>query len=365
MLALWGVADRRLTTHSRMALVLAPVVLFLVWFLAAGWAYATGHAYGAEYRMVVTTGGDVSSSRFAVWSNTLALIAQEPWTGVGPGEFNLAWTLSAFPDRPTAFFDHSHNIVLQLMVELGVPLGTIVLALLSLSLHLAVRRAWSTPGELGVVKRTACMLVLLVGLHSLLEYPLWYAYFLLPAAFAWGIALFRTRADIIDVEPQESTVRSTRLLWTAAGTAMVLGACAAALDYWHVAAIYDPPENAAPLEDRIVRGQRSPLFGHHADYAAATAFGPPNAPLSPSQELAFRRAPHQLLDVRLMIAWSQALAAQGDLDKARWLAARIREFRNPGADEYFAPCQEPAQAAQAFQCQPPTREVHWREFTRR
>ena len=155
------------------------------------------------------------------------------------------------------------------------------------------------------------------------------------------------------------------MLWTAAGTAMVLGACAAALDYGRVAAIYDPPENAAPLEDRIVRGQRSPLFGHHADYAAATAFGPPKAPLSPSQELAFRRAPHQLLDVRLMIAWSQALAAQGDLGKARWLAARIREFRNPGADEYFAPCQEPAQAAQAFQCQPPTREVHWREFTRR
>ncbi len=111
-------------------------------------------------------------------------------------------------------------------------------------------------------------------------------------------------------------------------------------------------------------GQRSPLFGHHADYAAATAFGEPHAPLSPPQQLAFKRAPHQLLDVRLMIAWSQALAAEGEVDKARWLAARIREFRNPGADEYFAPCQDPAQAALAFQCQPPTREVHWREFTR-
>jgi hypothetical protein len=149
------------------------------------------------------------------------------------------------------------------------------------------------------------------------------------------------------------------------GFAMAIGAAAAVLDYRHVVAIYDPPDNAAPLEDRIARGQRSPLFGHHADYAAATAFGPPQAPLSPSQELAFRRAPHQLLDVRLMIAWSQALAAQGDLDKARWLAARIREFRSPGADEYFAPCGDPAQAAQAFQCQLPTRMMHWREFTQR
>ena len=33
------------------------------------------------------------------------------------------------------------------------------------------------------------MLVVVVGLHSLLEYPLWYAYFLLPTAFALGLAL--------------------------------------------------------------------------------------------------------------------------------------------------------------------------------
>jgi hypothetical protein len=146
---------------------------------------------------------------------------------------------------------------------------------------------------------------------------------------------------------------------------MLVGALGAMLDYWRVIVIYDPPENAAPLEERIARGQRSPLFGQHADYAAATAFGEPKAPLSPSQELAFKRAPHQLLDIRLMIAWSQALAAQGELDKARWLAARIREFRNPGSDEYFAPCSDPALAAKAFQCQPPTRVVDWREFVQR
>ena len=112
-------------------------------------------------------------------------------------------------------------------------------------------------------------------------------------------------------------------------------------------------------------GQRSLLFGHHADYAAATAFGEPKAPLSPSQKLAFARAPHHLLDIRLMIAWAQALAAEGKLDQARWLAARIREFRNPGSDEFFAPCAEASQAAGAFQCQPPERVWHWREFVAR
>jgi hypothetical protein len=241
-----------------------------------------------------------------------------------------------------------------------------VVGLLVLSLMRAWRGASACEGHEGVDRRVAFMLLLMIGLHSMLEYPLWYDYFLLPAAFACGMAL-SPRPSVAAARGAAVPPRaagSTSGLLTLAGCVMVLGAFAASLDYRSAALIYSPPEIAAPLEERILRGQRSPLFGHHADYAAATAFGEPQAPLPPSQQLAFRRAPHQLLDVRLMIAWSQALAAEGELDKARWLAARIREFRNPGADEFFAPCQRPEQAAAAFQCQPPQRAVNWREFTR-
>ena len=67
--------------------------------------------------------GDISSSRFGIWRNTLALIRAHPWLGVGFGEFNFAWTLTPFPGRPVAFFDHTHNLPLQLAVELGLPLA--------------------------------------------------------------------------------------------------------------------------------------------------------------------------------------------------------------------------------------------------
>jgi O-antigen ligase len=362
LLALWGLSDRRLPRHARVTLGGSPVLFALVWFVMAAWAHATGHVFGAEGHVAVGGAGDISSSRFAIWSNTLAMIAREPWIGVGFGEFNIAWTLSAFPARPTAFFDHSHNLPLQLLVELGIPLGTLVIVLLLVALVQAGHRAWTCEGDEALARRAAFMIVLMIGLHSLLEYPLWYAYFLLPTAFAWGFAL--SRPALSRPEPPYPNASGSRTL-SLAGLAMTIGAAAAVLDYWRVVVIYDPPERAAPLEERIERGQRSPLFGQHADYAAATAFGEPKVPLSPSQQLAFRRAPHQLLDVRLMIAWSQALAAEGEIDKARWLAARIREFRNPGADEFFAPCQQPELAAQAFQCQPPQRELHWREFTER
>jgi hypothetical protein len=363
-LALWGFLDRRLSRWTRWALLVSPLLFAAMWFGTAAWSHATAHTFGAEGRFAFGS-GDISSSRFAIWSNALSMIGNEPWTGVGFGEFNLAWTLSAFPDRPRAFFDHTHNLPLQLIVELGVPLGSLVFVLLLVAMAQARQRAWACEGDEGVAKRAAFMIVLMVGLHSMLEYPLWYAYFLLPTAFAWGFALAKPTVSVDRAAISGDATPSASRALALAGLAMTIGATAAMLDYRSVVVIYDPPEDPAPLEERIVRGQRSLLFGQHADYAAATAFGEPKAPLSPSQELAFKRAPHQLLDIRLMIAWSQALAAQGELDKARWLAARIREFRNPGADEYLAPCQRPEEAARAFQCQPPTRVVHWREFVRR
>jgi O-antigen ligase len=366
VLAAWGLLDRRLSRQARVALMVSPLVFAAMWWGMTAWAHGGSHAFGGEGRLSLDSGGDISSSRFAIWSNALTLLAREPLAGVGFGEFNIAWTLTELPNRPTAFFDHTHNLPLQLFVELGLPLGLLVTGLLLTALVQAQRRAWSHDGNAGITHRAAFMIVLMIGLHSLLEYPLWYAYFLLPTAFAWGYALTRPAAvaGANDAKSPAAAPPGGNRALAATGLAMALGAAAAVLDYRQVGVIYDPPEIAAPLEERIVRGQRSPLFGHHADYAAATAFGEPKAPLSPSQQLAFRRAPHQLLDVRLMIAWSQALAAEGELDKARWLAARIREFRNPGADEFFEPCQRPDQAAR-FQCKPPQRVVNWREFVQR
>ena len=60
---------------------------------------------------------------------------------------------------------------------------------------------------------------------------------------------------------------------------------------------------------------------------------------------AFRRAPHYLLDARLMMAWAKAFDERGETDKARYVAARLREFRNEQADEFFAPCTARSAAA--------------------
>jgi hypothetical protein len=433
LLALWGALDKRLARPTRALLLAAPLAYALAWGGMAAWAQVSERAFAGAARLAET---DISSSRFAIWSNTLALIAQQPWTGVGWGSFNLAWTLTPFPGRPTAFFDHTHNLPLQLLVELGLPLGLLVLGLLLVPLGRAAWAAWCAPRAAGdgvnarcpphglapdpalhTARRGALMLVVMIGLHSLLEYPLWYAYFLLPAAWALGFALppqagaalrrphglHQPPGAVQAVQAAQAAEapgatdasgpalragqapQASRALQVLAAL-LLLGTLVAVLDYVRVASIFAPRPGAAPLVQRIEQGQRSLFFAHHADYAAATTplpglVGPDGATGLAAQLQAYDRASHFLLDTRLMRGWAEALHEAGQDDAARHLAARLREFRKPEATAFFAVCEPVAAGASAaaaaaavggaaagsaavpaFPCLPPAQPVPWRAF---
>ena len=202
------------------------------------------------------------------------------------------------------------------------------------------------------------MLVLLTGLHSLVEYPLWYAYFLLPTALAWGLVLglpAARRPGLPDPAAAAGVPDSASAAGMLAGLVMAAAGLLAVLDYQRAVVIYAPTDGSGSLATRIARGQMSPLFAHHADYAAATNAVPPA-----SRALGLVRATHALLDTRLMMAWSSALAEAGHVDEARWVAQRLRDFRNPDAAEFFAPCSSGPQAGQPFQCQAPLQAHSWR-----
>jgi hypothetical protein len=64
---------------------------------------------------------------------------------VGYGEFNLAWTLTPFPGRPIAFFDHTHNLPLQLAGGAGPAAGCAVLGCCWQRLALHGALAWRAP----------------------------------------------------------------------------------------------------------------------------------------------------------------------------------------------------------------------------
>lgn len=353
LLAVWGLLDKRLSRQTRALLLLAPVAYALLWAGTSAWADHGNHVFGGETRF--STKGDISSSRYGIWSNTLALIATHPWAGVGFGEFNFAWTLTPFPGRPVAFFDHTHNLILQFAVELGVPLAALVLALLLWALYRALRARADADLAQAPLRRAAFMMVLLILVHSLLEYPLWYAYFLLPAAFAFGLCA--VEAGEAPAPAAAASDRTRPLLL--ASMLLMFGSFASVVDYMRVVVIFAPPADAPPLAQRITDGQRSVFFAHHADYAAATTSDHPSDVL-PS----FLRASHYLLDARLMQAWATALNEAGEVERARYIAARLREFKNEQAEPFFAVCDEAPKTGTKlpFQCAVPKRRFGYEDF---
>ena len=337
----------RLSPFTRGLLLAMPVIYAIGWAGLTVWAHEGHHAFGGEARLAES---DISGSRFGIWANALSMIAQQPWLGVGFGEFNFAWTLTPFPGRPTAFFDHTHNLPLQLAVELGVPLALLVMGLLVHALWCAWRAGAEASGGEGVAVASAFVMVLMMALHSLLEYPLWYAYFLLPAAWALGFALGEAAPD----------ARRANDRWLfVASMLLAVGGVLSVADYERVVAIFSADDDK-PLAQRIAIGQRSVLFSHHADYAAATTTDTPGEAMP-----AFAGAAHYLLDTRLTTAWARAYAERGDLERARYIAQRLREFRKTDSEEFFAPCNDPKVRPKPFQCDAPHTTLTWRDFARR
>jgi len=348
LLVLWGMLDRSLSLRTRRLLWLTPLIVAANWAFMAAWAQYSGQVFGAESRVAEGAG---SPARVQILGNALELLRMNWLTGVGWGEFNFAWMMTPFPVR-MELHDHCHNLVLQLLVELGAPLGLLVLGFLGWAIWQAWRRAAMASTEEAPMLRPVLMLLAVILFHSLLEYPLWYAHFLLPSAFALGLCLGPAAS--------EETLR--RVPAGAFQLTALLAVCAvllAAVDYRGVAAIYTDLGDSAPLENRILRGQRSVFFSTNADYASATTL-----PASPANLAAAQRVSHSFIDSRLMMAWATSLHLKGDTDRARYLVARMKELSLSDAGEWLAVCDAPRPATEEppFQCLPPQRSYHFREM---
>ena len=207
------------------------------------------------------------------------------------------------------------------------------------------------------------MIVLLVALHSLLEYPLWYGYFLLPAAFALGLNIgsesHRAGSLVHDSDApfvQRDSSSSSLLI---CGALMVAGSIHAVLDYGRVAVIFQPGGSTMTLPERIEDGKRSVYFAHHAYYAEATTAAQGSQVMP-----AFDVASYFLLDTRLMMAWARAYAQAGDLARARHLSDRLREFHNAASSAFFEECDKPRAEglARPFQCEASSASLDHRDF---
>lgn len=122
-----------------------------------------------------------NNGRLAIWGQTLAAIGQAPWWGYGWNQTAAAQAVGALAYPGTLSFSNAHSLVLDLLAWVGVPLGAGLTGAL-------IWWAWSRMRRSNNVPTLYALAMLLpVAVHSLLEFPFAYAYFLIAAGLLVGV----------------------------------------------------------------------------------------------------------------------------------------------------------------------------------
>jgi Virulence factor membrane-bound polymerase, C-terminal/O-Antigen ligase/Protein glycosylation ligase len=266
--------------------IYAVVVALMPWF-----ASLVGNASTGLWGRASENAG--SSSRLWLYSNVLELIAQKPWLGWGWRELAYAHYSTPFDQRFGELLDNAHNLPLHLAVELGVPFALLFCGSV---LWWIVRSApWR---ETDATRQLAWGVLMLIGVHSMVEYPLWYGPFLMTLGLCIGLL---QPVNLVQEKSMRGTFMQATLppdisipnrplaQWNIAGAAikgvavcLLVFAGYAAYDYHRVSQIYLDVASRSSLYsgDALGHAQRSVLFQRQARFAelVTTPVTPASAP---------------------------------------------------------------------------------------
>lgn len=248
------------------------MVLFAGGFAAALWlASLPGleSAGGSDTVSQRLAGGEGSASarsldfRLQIARESWEMFVQAPWLGVGWGQFPWndfeyralhARAITTWP------FNHAHNIVLHLLAETGLA-GTLLIA--------GAAALWLRSLKHAVIDPAHWWLAALIGviaLQSLVEHPLWYAYFLGMAAVALGLLAtgdFRARLERVGAP--------LIALLIAAGSVYAVSVLDNYRHFERLFARGAAAPGTAAFSATVGRAHREPALEPYAELAIATA----------------------------------------------------------------------------------------------
>ncbi|OTG67154.1 O-antigen ligase family protein [Acinetobacter silvestris] len=143
--------------------------------------------------------------RLDMWSQMLVAISEQPWLGYGWNQTGIA-QITAFDVYPShEWIKSAHNVILDLLVWNGIPIGALILLYLTCWLY------WLNKGVQDLESVIAILMVCAILIHALLEFPIHYAYFLLPLGFLLGVIQARY-ARLPSITVNVSIVRGVFIL---------------------------------------------------------------------------------------------------------------------------------------------------------
>ena len=307
----WAEAPRKRTLPIAFGTLLA----YLCASLLLPWLVETIH--GVEGQTALARFGQQEGcwSRRVLWANVAHLISLAPWAGWGWGNLDYAHYITLYPgERFCDILDNAHNLPMHLAVELGVPAALLTCGAMAWLVARAAPWRAADPDH-----RLAWMVLAVIGLHSLVEYPLWYAPFQTAAGLALALVVLMPHRLEAGSSRRKHTLRCG--LAAALSVAVVL----AWHDYRAVSQAYLPYESR-DAGTRDLPAHAPPPWSPFRDYAlfAATT----TTPLSTANAKALAAAAEDLLDYspepKVIEILIESLLLAGRDAEATFHAARYR-----------------------------------------
>jgi O-antigen ligase len=256
--------------------------------------------------------------RLELWGEAWQMFLTAPVLGAGFGQFawhHFLYQAAAGAPAGAGLYSHSHNIVLQLLAETGL-VGALVIVGAVLVWLADLRRVKLDPAWWWLLS-----LLAVIGIHSLLEYPLWYAYFLGPAGLLLGVGA----QHAISVR-YPGVARAAVALAVLAGCVNLAAVIPAYRDFERLVFRPGPPAAHASTDqgfgEALMKVHGEPLLRPYVELAIA--YGVSVDPLHVRDKLelvtrAMHFAPVQVVVFRqalLLALAGQAEAARAQLDRS-------------------------------------------------
>jgi O-antigen ligase len=253
--------------------MVGQLILYVAWAVLLPYL-ARLHGFG------FLTGADrimqsAQDARLTIWRDSLYLIMERPWTGWGWREFAFARYQTLLQVHDYGLVEHAHNLLLQVAVEFGLPAAIVLISFAAYALFKG--RAWQPdeqykgdrPKSKSGRQFAWLIVVLIVGIHSQLEYPLWHYGFLFISGAAVGYLLPAVR-----IRNQSSYVKRFECTLPYLVSVGLLGVCATAwAQYDRLLPLYSLPfTNNLQLKrqlhmEAIQRAESAWLFRGALDFA--------------------------------------------------------------------------------------------------
>jgi len=146
---------------------------FLPLLLTVQGVIGLGSATAVSSAQRLATEGSYDPVRLTLWRAAFDIFNGHRWLGAGFDSYSREFfaRIDRFPIGGMGIPEHSHNLLTEIAAEFGLA-GLLTLIVVTIGWLTALRRRTDDATFLAIGA------LLILGIHSALEYPLWYAHFL-------------------------------------------------------------------------------------------------------------------------------------------------------------------------------------------